>query len=450
MFVQYPALHAQEQLHTFRDAVEQAVAHNKGLLNADLENEKIALERDAVKGKLLPSVSANVLYGYTHSNVSIDLPTQQLPLLGTQLFEGTQRAELSSQLAIGGLSATQVLFSGMQITNGQKALAQKFKAQQLLNEAGYEQLAQEVVNSFDQLMLLKEVDLLIDDSERRLDKEHLKVLKAIENGLAIPYDRDKIKLAMLELESRRAEVESTRELLYFKLQELTGISVDELASVSYELTELLLTQGSSQQMNRKELQALETAQKAYEYVLKKENGAKLPTLFAFGNISYANAFGTDVTVKDLPYLGDMQMRSNHLQLAPNYMVGVGLKWNIFEGKTHKSAIEKAKLDIRINANKLADTEEKLLLLNRKAQSDYTLSLKKVAVNQQQRAIAKNNLHLAGRQFEEGLQDVTERLAAENEYYKQSLAYYNQVLSQRAATVELLKSNGNLYQTITNN
>jgi outer membrane protein TolC len=72
------------------------------------------------------------------------------------------------------------------------------------------------------------------------------------------------------------------------------------------------------------------------------------------------------------------------------------------------------------------------------------------VNQQQRAIAKNNLHLAGRQFEEGLQDVTERLAAENEYYKQSLAYYNQVLSQRAATVELLKSNGNLYQTITNN
>jgi outer membrane protein TolC len=299
-------------------------------------------------------------------------------------------------------------------------------------------------------MLLKEVDLLIDDSERRLDKEHLKVLKAIENGLAIPYDRDKIKLAMLELESRRAEVESTRELLYFKLQELTGISVDELASVSYELTELLLTQGSSQQMNRKELQALETAQKAYEYVLKKENGAKLPTLFAFGNISYANAFGTDVTVKDLPYLGDMQMRSNHLQLAPNYMVGVGLKWNIFEGKTHKSAIEKAKLDIRINANKLADTEEKLLLLNRKAQSDYTLSLKKVAVNQQQRAIAKNNLHLAGRQFEEGLQDVTERLAAENEYYKQSLAYYNQVLSQRAATVELLKSNGNLYQTITNN
>jgi hypothetical protein len=44
--------------------------------------------------------------------------------------------------------------------------------------------------------------------------------------------------------------------------------------------------------------------------------------------------------------------------------------------------------------------------------------------------------------------VTERLEAENEFYKQSLGYYNQVLNQRMAASELLKANGNLYQTIT--
>jgi len=63
-------------------------------------------------------------------------------------------------------------------------------------------------------------------------------------------------------------------------------------------------------------------------------------------------------------------------------------------------------------------------------------------------IAKNNLHLASRQFEEGLTDVTERLEAENEYYKQTLNYYNQILNQRTAALELLKANGNLYETIT--
>jgi outer membrane protein TolC len=317
-----------------------------------------------------------------------------------------------------------------------------------MTEAGYDQLAQEVMTSFDQLMLLKEVDLLILDSEKRLNKEHEKVIKGIENGFAIPYDRDKIKLAMLELESKKAEVQSNRELLFFKLEELTGMSMEELKEVNYKLDELNLEMDSANQMNRKELQALEASQKAYEFVLKKEKGAKLPQVFAFGNVSYLNAFGTDLTVKDLPRVGDLKLESNHLRMAPNFALGVGMKWTIFEGKAHKTAIDKAKLDIQINENKLADTKEKLSLLQRKTEVDYNLAHKKIQVSNQQVEIAKNNLHLASRQFEEGLSDVTERLEAENEFYKQSLGYYNQVLNQRMAASELLKANGNLYQTIT--
>lgn len=438
---------AQEQLQTFGYAVESAIKHSKSIQNSILENNKTQLDREEVKGKLLPKVSMNALYGYVNTGMDLDIPTHQLPITGLQLFEGSTKANISTQLFTTGVTATQVLFSGMQITNGQKALEHKQKAQQLLTEASYDKLAQEIVTSFDQIMLLKEVDVLIDDSEKRLQKEHSKVLKAIDNGLAIPYDRDKIKLAMLELESKRAEVNSNRELLYYKLEELTGLYTEELRQVSYSLQEILLTDEASV-MNRKELEALEMSQKAYEYALKKDKGAKLPMLFAFGNASYMNAFNMNTTIKDVPQLGNLNLKTNHLQLAPTFAVGVGMKWNIFEGKSHKSAVEKAKLDLQINSNKIADTKEKLSLLQRKTNSDYALATKKLQVNQQQMRIAKNNLHLASRQFEEGLQDVTERLEAENEYYKQSLNYYNQILSQRIAATEVLKSNGNLYQTIT--
>ena len=440
--------YSQEGLEGFKLPVEKAVYHNKSLINANLENQKVALERDHVKGKLLPTVSANAIYGYINSNIDIDLPTKTLPLLGSTIFDGSQRMNLSTQVGLAGVTATQVIFSGLQITNGQKALEQKFKAQELMTEAGYDQLAQEVMTSFDQLMLLKEVDLLITDSEKRLNKEHEKVIKGIENGFAIPYDRDKIKLAMLELESKKAEVQSNRELLLYKLQELTGMSQEDLNSITYKLKVLNLDLDSAMQMNRKELDALEASQKAYEFVLKKEKGAKLPQVFAFGNISYFNAFNTDMTIKDLPKIGNLKMESNHLMMAPNYALGVGVKWTIFEGKTHKTAIDKAKIDIQINENKLADTKEKLSLLQRKTEVDYNLANKKIEVSNQQVEISKNNLHLASRQFEEGLTDVTERLEAENEYYKQSLGFYNQVLSQRMAATELLKANGNLYQTIT--
>jgi outer membrane protein TolC len=439
---------AQDGLNNFKVPVQQAVTHNKSLINANLENQKVALDRENVKGKLLPTVSANAMYGYLNSTLDIDLPAKTLPLLGSTIFDGTQKMNMSTQIGLAGVTATQVIFSGLQITNGQKALEQKFKAQQLMTEAGYDQLAQEVMTSFDQLMLLKEVDLLILDSEKRLNKEHEKVIKGIENGFSIPYDRDKIKLAMLELESKRAEVQSNRELLFFKLEELTGMSMEELKEVNYKLDELNLEMDSANQMNRKELQALEASQKAYEFVLKKEKGAKLPQVFAFGNVSYFNAFGTDLTVKDLPRVGDLKLESNHLRMAPNFALGVGMKWTIFEGKAHKTAIDKAKLDIQINENKLADTKEKLSLLQRKTEVDYNLAHKKIQVSNQQVEIAKNNLHLASRQFEEGLSDVTERLEAENEFYKQSLGYYNQVLNQRMAASELLKANGNLYQTIT--
>jgi len=206
---------AQDGLNNFKVPVQQAVTHNKSLINANLENQKVALDRENVKGKLLPTVSANAIYGYLNSTLDIDLPAKTLPLLGSTIFDGTQKMNMSTQIGLAGVTATQVIFSGLQITNGQKALEQKFKAQQLMTEAGYDQLAQEVMTSFDQLMLLKEVDLLILDSEKRLNKEHEKVLKGIENGFAIPYDRDKIKLAMLELESKKAEVQSNRELLFF-------------------------------------------------------------------------------------------------------------------------------------------------------------------------------------------------------------------------------------------
>ena len=405
-------LKAQDQLKKFTKTVESAVNNNKVFQNALLENKKVELDREEVQGKFLPKVSMNAMYGYINSGFDLDLPTQKLPITGFNLFEGTTKANVSSQLFATGLTATQVIFSGLQITNGQKALEHKYYAQKLMTEAGYDQLAQEIITSFDQLMLLKKVEILINDSENRLNKEHLKVNKAIDNGVAIPYDRDKIKLAMLELESKRAELQSNRELLYYKLAELTGLPMDELKSMSYNLQEIIISKDALI-MNRKELKALEASQKAFEYVLKKEKGALLPMLFAFGNASYLNAFNSHATIKDVPQIGDIKLKSNHLQLAPSFAIGVGMKWNIFEGKSHKAAVEKAKVDLQINNNKILDTKEKLALLQRKTKSDYDLANKKVSVSLQQMIIAKNNLTLASRQFEEGLQDVTERLEAEN-------------------------------------
>ncbi|MGO3240595.1 MAG: TolC family protein, partial [Sphingobacteriaceae bacterium] len=321
----------------FEIPVRQAIVYNKDLINAELENQKVILTRQQVKGKRLPKVSANASYGYLNSAIDLDLPAQTLPLSGVPIFEGSQKMNLSSQIAMTGITATQVIFGGLQIHHGEKALDQKIEAQQLLSEAGYDGLAMQIVQNFDQLMLLKEVDDLIVDSEKRLKKEHQKVIKAIENGMAIPYDRDKIKLAMLTLESKKAELSSNRALLYLQLEELTGLSSDDLNAVDYPLQEITLREEQIDLLERKELQALQASQMGYEHALKKEKGALLPQVFAFGNISYFNTFNTRLNLKDVPTGGELNLKSNHLRMAPNYAVGIGVRWTIFEGRTHKNA-----------------------------------------------------------------------------------------------------------------
>jgi len=89
------------------------------------------------------------------------------------------------------------------------------------------------------------------------------------------------------------------------------------------------------------------------------------------------------------------------------------------------------------------------LLLFKNKSDFKTAEQKVIVAKQRVQIAENNLQLATKQYNAGLVDLTERLASENDFYKVNLNYYNQILNQRHATLELLIASGELLGKIYN-
>ncbi|ULT22496.1 TolC family protein [Sphingobacterium sp. E70] len=84
---------------------------------------------------------------------------------------------MHGQAAYAGVSVKQIIFSGLQIPNGIKALKEKAVAQQYLESASRETLSKDIIASFDQLMLLDEVDKLIVDSEKRLKKNKKRSIK---------------------------------------------------------------------------------------------------------------------------------------------------------------------------------------------------------------------------------------------------------------------------------
>ncbi len=430
-----------------QEVIRTAFQANKDLKVKSLEVDKAVLEADGVRSKKLPQVSANGLYGYSHSHGNLDLPTQQLPILNVGLFEGDTDFRMSSQIAYAGVSVRQVIFSGLQIPNGQKALQEKSKAQQYMMEASKENMAKEILASFDQLMLLDEVDKLITDSEKRLRKEQEKVNKAIANGLAIPYDRDKLKLALLELEEKKVELAGSRELLAKKIQQETGLSMEEVMNISYVLSPIYMSDLPNDVDKRSELKALEASAKAYDYLYKKEKGAALPLVFAFGSANYAQVFDSSLSIKDKPVVGDINLHTNHLRLSPSLMVGVGVKWDIFAGGERRNKVRQVQLDQAINETKRVDTQEKLSLLLDKNRVSYTNGNQKLKVGEQQVKVAENNLLMASKQYQAELIDVTELLATENDWYKVNLSYYSNILQQRLAAIELLHTSGKLLETL---
>lgn len=198
---------------------------------------------------------------------------------------------------------------------------------------------------------------------------------------------------------------------------------------------------------RVELKALEAGKKAKEFAYKKEKGSFFPKVFAFGNLAYLNAFDTSIDFKDVPIAGDVTLEAEHIRMEPAAAVGVGLQWDLFKGGENNKNIKKAGIELEISKTKLKDTREKFELLLFKNQSDLKTAEQKVLVADQRVKIAKNNLQLATKQYRAGLVDLTERLESENNYYKVNLNYYNQILNQRAATIELLLATGELLDKI---
>ncbi|WP_310994295.1 TolC family protein [Aequorivita marina] len=427
--------------------IQKAISESSEIHLKQLKGDGTQMEMEAVKAKKFPHISFMGGYGYSYFHLSQKFPVQYLPITGTAIFENAIVSDFQTQFLAGGISVRQVIFAGLQISEGVKALEQKAKAERFLAEANKEEVAKEVILTFDQLMLLNEVDKLLKDSEKRLAKEHQKVLKALENGLAIPYDRDKIKLAILELEEKQIEADGNKAVLYAKLQYLTDMEKGELESIGYLLQPFLINKEGLSTDNRVELKALESGKKANEHVYKKEKGGRFPTVFAFGNVSYFNAFNSSLTFRDAPVAGDVKLESDRFGLEPMAAVGVGLKWDLFQGGAHNKKLKQAEIDLEISEIKLEKTRKELELLFHKNKADLETSEKKVGVAKQKLKMAKNNLNLATKQYDAGLIDLTERLASENQLYKVNLNYFRQILNQRSAAVELLLGTGELLQTI---
>ena len=426
------------------DLINRSLEKSFALKEAVHELSIDSIESKTIRQNFIPTLELDASYGYGASRINVDVPTVQLPITGIELFEGESRFDAAGQVFNTNLTAKALLFSGLQVNYGSKASEEKIKAKNFMLNATKSEIIKDVIDTFDKIELLKHSEIVVTKSEERLAKEKERVVKAIENGLAIPYDRQKITAAELNLASKKAELYGNLSLLYLKLSMLTNVDMATLEKYQFDLKPWLLQNDANTFNDRPELKALDASINAYDYKLKMNRNAFLPKVQALATLSYSNLFNANLqTPYSLPGGENINLELNKFELFPAYFLGVGMHWEIFSGLKNSNETTKTSIEKSIAEEKKSDVEEKLALFAKKVQIDFEVKNQQLLFKEQEKEVAFNTLTMAIKSYHEGFISINDRLEAETDYQDAVLNYYKLIAQQRMAAVDLLISTGSL-------
>ncbi|NLR92043.1 TolC family protein [Flammeovirga agarivorans] len=314
-----------------------------------------------------------------------------------------------------------VIFSGLQAPNYAKAAEAKANGQRAMLQKDENEIITETVGYYDKLAVIAQSLVVLEESQKRLDKQKQFAEKAKEVGLATDYDLNKIRIAEKDIVAKRIELNASRNLVVQKLQQLTGLSKEELITISPQLEVWWVDQNEINLGNRAEIKAIDFSVEALERKHKAEQYSALPKAKAFAHV--------------------MQGGSSLTSVDPIPFVGVGMQWEIFDGLQRKREVQKSELAISSMREKKAYAEELVSLDFEKKKMEWEVATQMVDVAKQKLDGAETGLKIRSQELKNGLADVNDILEEISDYEKLQLEYIQSVADQRTSAIALLDAMG---------
>jgi len=441
------ALYAQNQPPTLQELVEQAIATDLGLANKHLEIASTEIDQEKLKNAFLPEINLTAKNALSYNSLVLDLPSIGFTGPNLELTNEDYRFTARSNIMIAKLDAEMLLYSGGKVKALQKALAEKKNAQVALLEKDRQEIISIITAAYDQLALLQQVEVVLQESEKRLAENKRIADKALEYGLSTKYEHQKIDVAQALLASKKLEYQGKKELVLKQLELLTGIDPGRLAAIRHELTPILTDASAGQIENRAEIKALEAGILANQYKIKAEKTWIIPKIKAATSLSYIglyrNKLNGALTDPGVNEIYKISLRPDNLHVFPVFNIGVGMQWTIFDGKHGIEAAKQAKLELQKSENDKANALQKLTLNLANTQNNYQVANAQITLKTEQKQMTENALTQATKEYRLGLIKSLQLIDAESDFENAQLEYIQSVYTQRRAAIELLKATGNL-------
>ncbi|MCG2419930.1 TolC family protein [Aequorivita sp. F47161] len=419
---------------------------NKGLNKSQtvnikaIEAQQAKLDQRLAKSVFIPKVTFNGSFTRLNDDITFGEDTQNL-LVATQKLVIKEALQIPFNAPFPGeiplkdtpnlqdknilktsVDLDWVLFSGFEATIAIKASKHKESSLKYLGMAEKDKLALKIIEAYDKLALVYASEKVLNTSEKYLDEQAFYVKKAIENGLATPIGRKKIELAQQQLAGKKLEFEHNKTLLIEVLFQLTGESRENLRMLRPELETFSLNSNSNVE-KRNEIKALEEAEQATIYKSKMEKSHFIPKVAVKGHYEF---------IEDYLSL-----------LDPKWYVGVGIKWNVFDGNQSNLKAQKSKLESEIYRERIEEAEEMIDLSIVKAEQTYQSTLQNSKIVEKEIELATDTYEMVNKQFKNDLASINEVLDALTNLEKANFKLQESYFDQRRAVTEMLHAKGTL-------
>ncbi|MDR1763059.1 MAG: TolC family protein [Dysgonamonadaceae bacterium] len=442
-----------QQVLTLEQCKAMALKNNAEMQNADLSVKIAEQQKKEAFTKYFPSISGTGM-GFAANNplisMDIDLSATLQPMMEgmtplivwlmqqgapidpaalqglQQSLAQPQKIEMLKNGYVGGIMATQPIFVGGQIINGNRLAKAGAEVSRLQKQMSENEVLLATERYFWQIVSLKEKMKTIDNSAVMLDRILSDVKAAVDAGLTTRNDLLRVELEQNRLESGRLKAQNGLQILKMALALHIGLDnydfdVENPNLESFENFPSL--QGNVE--NRPEYQLLEKSVEVARLQQKMEIGKNLPTI----------AVGAGYNFMRFDWNKADGMKNDFGMLFATVSVPISDWW----GGSH--AIKRKKLEVLKAENTRREQSDLLRLQMQQVGNELNEAYRQILLAKKSIASAEENLKINRDNYNAGVTTLSDLLEAQNLLQQSRDQYTEAVSAYRVKQAEYEIMNG---------
>ena len=419
LIVPWASIIQAQKILTLKECYEKAMTANALAGEKDAYSKISRLKDDNLSKGWLPTLDANGSILYNSSVIDFSSTLGSLPIPGiASAIKPLPHDQYKVTVEIN-----QTIYDGGAIKGARDLEKTELSVNEKQTETDLYKLRGQINSFYFNLLLIARQKELLNNFLGIITRRISSMQSALNNGVIIKSDIDVLSAEKIKLEQQLSENDIRKVALLKVLSDITGSEIDAstefiLPSLSAELTN---------ELSRPELQLFDLRKEQLNASIKLIDAKRMPKAFGFATLGYGNPPGSNF-FKD--------------QFAPYYILGAGIKWNIFDW--NKSKNERQVITIQegmIDSRKTDMTDNlKRLLESKNAEINSLKGL--IETDSGLIALRKRITASAESQYQNGTITATEYLNELNSEHQAMINFEIHKINLSVARIEYLNISGN--------